>query len=75
MADGALVHLPKLLADTFGISSSEGRRLLSTGAVRIAGKRYTSAELDVPAAAIDGQQVIAGRRYAAVIHFDQAGGQ
>jgi tyrosyl-tRNA synthetase len=31
------VHLPKLIADEFGLSTSEARRLINQGAVKVGG--------------------------------------
>ena len=57
--DGA-VHVPALLADAFGLSKSEARRLLAQGGVKLAGDELT--ELDVPAARLDGAVLQVGRR-------------
>jgi tyrosyl-tRNA synthetase len=54
------VHLPALLADGFGISRSEARRLLSGGGVKIDGDPV--AELDLPAERLDGAVVQLGKR-------------
>jgi tyrosyl-tRNA synthetase len=60
-ADGN-VHLPALLADAFGISRSEGRRLLQQSGVKLDGETLDGAALDVPAAGLDGGVVQLGRR-------------
>jgi tyrosyl-tRNA synthetase len=64
LPDGDPVHLPALLADGIGVgSTSEARRLLSQGAVRVNGAVVT--ELDVPRATLEGALVQVGkRRYA-----------
>jgi tyrosyl-tRNA synthetase len=55
------VHLPALLADGVGIgSTSEARRLLTQGAVRVNGDVVT--ELDVPRASLDGALLQVGKR-------------
>jgi tyrosyl-tRNA synthetase len=54
------VHLPGLLADAFGVSRSEARRLLSGGGVKIEGEAV--GELDVPASRLDGAVVQLGKR-------------
>lgn len=54
------VHLPGLLADAFGISRSEARRLLSGGGVKLEGEPIAS--LDLPAADLDGRVVQLGKR-------------
>ena len=60
-ADGT-VHLPALLADAFGISRSEGRRLLQQAGVKLDGEALDGAALDVPAADLDGRVIQVGRR-------------
>jgi tyrosyl-tRNA synthetase len=54
------VHLPALLADAFGLSRSEARRLLAQGGVRLNGEPLS--ELDVPAAELDDRVLQVGRR-------------
>jgi tyrosyl-tRNA synthetase len=56
------VHLPALLAEAFGISRSEARRLLGQGGVRVDGEVLSDAELDVPGDRLDGRVVQLGRR-------------
>jgi tyrosyl-tRNA synthetase len=56
------VHLPALLADAFGITTSEARRSLSQGAVRIEGERVSNGTLDVPVERIAGKVLQLGRR-------------
>ncbi|MEA2386487.1 MAG: tyrosyl-tRNA synthetase [Thermoleophilaceae bacterium] len=54
------VHMPALLREHFGVSAAEGRRLISGGGVRVDGEQI--AELDVPAARLDGAVVQVGKR-------------
>jgi tyrosyl-tRNA synthetase len=55
------VHLPALLADGVGVgSTSEARRLLNQGAVRLNGEVVT--ELDVPRATLVGALLQVGKR-------------
>jgi tyrosyl-tRNA synthetase len=56
------VHLPALLADAFGISRSEARRLITGGGVRVDGDALGDGELDVPAERLDGAVVQLGKR-------------
>jgi tyrosyl-tRNA synthetase len=56
------VHLPALLAAAFGVSTSEARRSLAQGAVRIDGEPVAAGTLDVQAATLDGRVVQLGRR-------------
>jgi tyrosyl-tRNA synthetase len=60
--DGVLVHLPVLMADAFGISSSEARRLLKQGGVRLDGEPLAPDALDLAPADLDGKVLQAGRR-------------
>jgi tyrosyl-tRNA synthetase len=57
---GDPVHLPALLADAFGMSTSEARRLIGQGAVKL-GKEPVS-ELDLPRTALAGVVLQAGKR-------------
>jgi tyrosyl-tRNA synthetase len=57
---GDPVHLPAVLADAFGLSTSEARRLISQGAVKLDGDVLS--ELDVPRKRLVGGVVQAGRR-------------
>lgn len=61
-ADGATVHLPALLAQAFGVSTSEARRSLAQGAVRLDGERVDGGALDLPTAQLDGRVVQLGKR-------------
>jgi tyrosyl-tRNA synthetase len=60
LPDGDPVHLPALLADAFGISRSEARRLLGGGGVKVDGEPVD--DLDVPADRLDGAVVQLGKR-------------
>jgi tyrosyl-tRNA synthetase len=61
--DGDPVHLPALLSSAFGISTSEARRLIAQGGVRVNGD--VLGELDVARDKLAGALVQAGkRRYA-----------
>jgi tyrosyl-tRNA synthetase len=62
-ADGnGLVHLPRLIAGAFGVSSSEGRRLLQGGGVKLDGEQVAAHPLDVDAATLDGRVLQVGKR-------------
>ena len=61
LADG-VVHLPALLADHFGISRSEARRLLGQGGVRLDGEPLGGGDLDVAGDRLDGAVLQVGRR-------------
>jgi tyrosyl-tRNA synthetase len=62
LADGDTVHLPALLASSFEISSSEARRLLSQGGVRLDGQALAGDVLDVPASELSGKVLQLGKR-------------
>ena len=55
-------HLPAVLADAFGISSSEGRRLIAQGGVKLDGEPVPATTLDMPAASLRGRVLQAGKR-------------
>src|SRR5712691_9118126 len=58
---GDTVHLPALLVEHFGVgSTSEARRLISQGGVKIDG--HPATEIDVPRALLEGALVQAGKR-------------
>ncbi len=61
-ANGDTVHLPALIAGAFGISTSEARRGLAQGAVRLDGEALSGDALDLPADAIDGRVIQFGKR-------------
>ncbi len=61
-ANGELVHLPALLARAFGVSTSEGRRSLAQGGVRLDGEPVTAGARDLPAAEVDGRVLQLGKR-------------
>jgi tyrosyl-tRNA synthetase len=56
------VHVPALLAEHFGLSRSEGRRLIEQGGVRVGGRVLGADELDLPAPQLDGEIVQVGKR-------------
>jgi len=61
LPDGDPVHLPAVLVEALGVAStSEARRLISQGGVRVNGEVVS--EVDVPRAALAGALVQAGKR-------------
>jgi tyrosyl-tRNA synthetase len=60
--DGALVHLPRLIAGAFEISSSEGRRLIQQGGVKLDGEPVSADTLDLQASGLDGRVLQLGKR-------------
>ncbi len=61
-APGGVVHLPRLMAESFGISSSEARRLIEQGAVKLDGEPWPSEALDAEAGELDERVLQAGKR-------------
>jgi len=59
-ANGEDIHVPGLLADAFGMSRSESRRLIEQGGVSLDGEALTT--LDLPANALDGRVLKVGKR-------------
>ncbi len=59
---GESVHLPALIAEHFGTSRSEARRLLSQGGVRLDGEPVRGGALDLPAERLDGAVLQLGKR-------------
>jgi tyrosyl-tRNA synthetase len=57
---GDPVHLPALLAEAFGLSTSEARRLIAQGGVKLDGDAVS--ELDLPRARLAGAVLQAGKR-------------
>jgi tyrosyl-tRNA synthetase len=61
-SDGGLVHLPGVIADEFGISRSEARRLIDQGGVTLGDSMLAAGEHDVSLERADGQVLKVGRR-------------
>ena len=60
LPEGDPIHLPGLLASVFGFSTSEARRLIAQGGVRIDGQ--VASDLDVPRSTLEGVVLQAGKR-------------
>jgi tyrosyl-tRNA synthetase len=61
-ANGGSVHLPAVLRDAFGISASEGRRLLAQGGVKLDGEPLGTGDLDLAADRLEGAVLQVGKR-------------
>jgi tyrosyl-tRNA synthetase len=57
---GDPVHLPALIREVFGLSTSEARRLIAQGGVKLDGA--PTADFDVPRAALEGAVLQVGKR-------------
>jgi tyrosyl-tRNA synthetase len=60
--EARLVHLPALIADAFGMSRSEARRLIDQGAVSLDEQVLAADEHDLPAERLDGVVLRVGKR-------------
>jgi len=60
LPDGDPIHVPALLAAAFGLSTSEARRMIGQGGVKLNGSPVT--ELDIARASLAGALVQAGKR-------------
>ena len=56
------VHLPALISQAFHVSTSEARRLLGQGGVKIDGQVLDGGRLDVPMSELDGKVLQVGKR-------------
>jgi tyrosyl-tRNA synthetase len=61
-ANGDAVHMPALLADAFGVSRSEARRLLGQAGVKLDGEALDESSLDLPVERLDGAVIQLGKR-------------
>jgi len=60
--DGAPMHMPALIAESFGGSRSDARRKLAQGAVRLDGAALGPADIDLAPERLDGAVLQVGRR-------------
>jgi tyrosyl-tRNA synthetase len=60
--NGEAVHVPALLAEAFGVSRSEARRLLGQAGVRLDGEALDDSALDLPPERLDGAVIQLGKR-------------
>lgn len=57
-----LVHLPAVIAEAFGRSRSDARRLLGQGGVKLDGEVIDGGDVDIPARRLDGRVLQVGKR-------------
>jgi tyrosyl-tRNA synthetase len=60
--NGGLVHLPAVMAEEFGISRSQARRLIDEGGVSLGDTQLTAGEHDVAGERAEGQVLKVGKR-------------
>jgi tyrosyl-tRNA synthetase len=70
--EGPIVHLPALLAERFGQSTSHWRRVIDQGGVKLDGR--PARDLDLPVEEVDGVLVQAGKRQFVRLRSDGRGG-
>jgi tyrosyl-tRNA synthetase len=61
-SDGGMLHLPGLIAEEFGVSRSEARRLIDQGGATLGEEQLAVGEHDVPAERAEGQVLKVGKR-------------
>jgi tyrosyl-tRNA synthetase len=57
------VHLPAAIAEGFGMSRSDARRMLAQGGVRLDGEPLAGEDLDLPRERLDGAVLQVGKRH------------
>jgi tyrosyl-tRNA synthetase len=62
LPEGDPVHVPALVREHFGLSTSEARRLLGQGGLRLDGEQLGPGDIDLPAARLDGAVLQVGKR-------------
>jgi tyrosyl-tRNA synthetase len=62
-ARNGTVHLPAAIAEAFGRTRSEARRLLEQGGVKLDGEPVAGGVLDMPSADVDGRVLQVGKRH------------
>jgi tyrosyl-tRNA synthetase len=62
-AENGSVHLPALIADAFGRSRSDARRLLAQGGVKLDGEALGEADVDITPDRLDGHVLQVGKRH------------
>ena len=58
-----MVHLPAAIAEAFGRSRSEARRMITQGGVKLEGEPLAADVLDLPRAELDGRVLQLGKRH------------
>jgi tyrosyl-tRNA synthetase len=61
-ASDGLVHLPSAIAEMFGVSRSEARRLIDQGGVSLGGAPLAAGEHDIAPGRLDGEVLRVGKR-------------
>jgi tyrosyl-tRNA synthetase len=62
-SENGTLHLPAVIADAFGRSRSEARRMLAQGGVKLDGEPLAGDVLDLPASGLDGRVLQLGKRH------------
>jgi len=61
-AGGERIHMPKLIGQAFGLSSSEARRLIAQGGVKVDGEPLSAEAFDLDPEKLEGAVVQVGKR-------------
>jgi hypothetical protein len=64
------VHMPAVIADMFGTSRSEARRVIAQGGVKVGGAVMT--DVDVPRESVENQEIRLGNRRAGTYRAESA---
>src|SRR5271166_3395595 len=62
-SDDGLVHLPAVIAEEFGMSRSQARRLIDEGGVALGDEKLAAGEHDISAERAEGQVLKVGKRH------------
>jgi tyrosyl-tRNA synthetase len=62
LPEGDPIHVPALVRDNFDVSTSQARRLLGQGGIRLDGEQLGLADIDLPAGRLDGAVLQVGKR-------------
>jgi tyrosyl-tRNA synthetase len=62
-APNGAVHLPAAIAEAFGMSRSDARRMLAQGGVKLDGEALGAGDLDLPRERLDGAVLQVGKRH------------
>lgn len=62
LPEAEVVHLPALIADSFGVSRAQARRLIDQGGVKVDGTTLSGDELDLATESLTGKVLQVGKR-------------
>ncbi len=68
MPHPTITHVPELIAETFGGSRSEARRMLAQGGVKLNGEYLDALHLDMDSAELNGELTVGKSRRITLIN-------